>query len=220
MDGIFRSRKTNLLLRTAASLVLAASALSLAAPAQAGDPAVEFAAGSATVQAAEAISRGYWQTTPCAGQASLVWMRLGDVTNATSTWTNPVGQYDAPEKNASCQITFNSALAWNWTRFCSILVHEYGHLTGHAHIDDAADVMYAYYETPVARCKAAVPSASAVPVTAAIAEPVAALPVPEAAAPAHPRAITSNRATKKPAHHHRQQRGHRGKRVGRLVRVA
>lgn len=238
MDGTFRSRKTSLLSRTAASLVLAAAALSFAAaPTQAADPATDFAAGTPAVQAAETIARDYWQATPCAGQVSLVWMRLTEGTNATSTWTNPVGQYDAPDQNGSCQIAFNSALSWDWTRFCSILVHEYGHLNGRAHADAASDVMFAFYEAPVAQCVAAAPApAAAAP--APVAEPVAiaAAPVVKAAAATKPRAISSARVTKrgvlvavseprrhaKRGHQHRKHRGqrhhkqrhNRGKRLG------
>lgn len=233
MDGTFRSRTTSLLSRTAASLALAAAALSFAAPAQAADPAVDFAAGSPAVQAAETIARDYWQDTPCAGQVSLVWMRLTEATNATATWTNPVGQYDAPDQNGSCQIAFNSALPWDWTRFCSILVHEYGHLNGHAHAEATSDVMFAFYEAPVAQCVAAAPAVAPAP-AAAVA--VAAAPVVKAAAATKPRAISSTRIAKrgvlvavseprrhaKRGHQHRKhrakrhhkQRQNRGKRLG------
>jgi hypothetical protein len=245
MDGTHStSRKTTLLARRAASLALAACSLSFAAaPAQA-DPASDFAAGSAPTLAAEEIAKAYWQTTPCAGQVSLVWMTLTESVNATSTWTNPVGQYDAPEQNGSCQIAFNKTLTWDWTRFCSILVHEYGHLVGHAHADDRADVMFPFYEAPIAQCVAAAPAQAEV-----VAEgPVEPLPALKAANTAALRASSSSRSTKRGVlvvvheprahgkrrahkhrrhkhhgrrhhHHKRQHRGHRKHRVGRLVRA-
>lgn len=218
MDGTCRkSRTTTLLARRAASLVLAASALLFsAAPAHAADPATDFAPGTSPVTAAEEISKSYWQATPCGGQVSIVWMTLGEGTNATSTWTNPVGQYDAPEQNTSCQIAFNKALAWDWTRFCSILVHEYGHLAGRSHAEDPADIMYAFYEAPVAQCVAAAPAQPAVvpEVAPAATQPTAALP---ALRVAQPRAVTSSRAVKRgnlvlvrEPSHKRKQHKHRG----------
>lgn len=202
MDGTFRSRTTTALARRAASLGLAALALS-AAPALAADPATDFAAGSAPVQSATDLAKGYWNVAPCGGNVSIVWMPLADTTNATSTWTNPVGQYSAPEQNGSCQVAFNSALTWDWTRFCSILVHEYGHLSGKPHASDEADVMYPYYEKPVDQCVAAAPTQPAV--VPEIVQPAAVLPAlkPEQApatdstsATTRPRAITSARRVK------------------------
>lgn len=228
MDGTRRkSRTTNsLLARRAASLALAACALIGAAPAQA-DPATDFAAGTAGFAAADQIARDYWQATPCAGQVAVVWMPLAPSTNATSTWTNPVGQYDAPDQNATCQITFNAALTWDWTRFCSILVHEYGHLVGHAHSPDEHDVMYAFYEAPVAQCVAAAPAD-------VVAAPAPAPAAGSAGRIAQPRAITASRSVRqgalalvRPHRHHRHHRGrhahrhhrhgHRHHRVGKLT---
>ena len=193
MDGNFRSRTTTVLARRAAGLVLAAAAFS-AAPAYA-DPATDFAAGSAPVQAATDVAKSYWSTTPCGGNVSIVWMPLTDSTNATSTWSNPVGQYDAPEQNSNCQIAFNSSLTWDWTRFCSILVHEYGHLSGKPHSADAADVMYPYYEKPVDQCVAAAPTQPAV--VPEIVQPSAVLPAlkPEEA-PATASTSSTGTATK------------------------
>ena len=201
MDGTCStSRTTPLLARRAASLALAAvAALSFAAPASAADPAADFGSGTAALTGAEEIAKAYWQATPCAGQASIVWMAMSESTNATSTWTNPVGQYDAPDRNSACQITFNTALAWDWTRFCSVLVHEYGHLNGHGHAEADNDVMYAYYEAPVAQCVAAAPATA--PVEPAAIEPAVAPAVPAAPAAARsttrPRAISSGRAVKR-----------------------
>jgi hypothetical protein len=172
--------------------VLAAAALSVAAaPAQAADPATDFAPDSAPVVAAQEISKSYWQATPCAGQVSITWMALGEGTNATSTWANPVGQYDAPQLNSDCQIAFNSALAWDWTRFCSVLVHEYGHLNGKPHSSDSADLMYPYYEKPVEQCVAAAPTQPAV--VPEIVQPSAVLPALKNAAVA----VSSSRRVKR-----------------------
>jgi len=189
--------------RRAASLALAAAALSAAPSAFAADPATDFAAGSAPVQAATDVAKTYWQATPCAGNVTITWMALSESTNATSTWANPVGQYDAPEQNSNCQIAFNSALTWDWTRFCSILVHEYGHLDGKPHSTDAADVMYPYYEKPVDQCVAAAPTQPAVvPEIQPPAADLPALKAPDTTTPAPtsstatPRAVTASHHVK------------------------
>jgi hypothetical protein len=203
MDGTRKSRTTTHLLgRRAASLVLAAGALLGASPAHA-DPAVDFAPGAPAYETSAQIAQARWGVNPCGGQIAIVWMSLAPSTNATSTWSNPVGQYDAPEQNTTCQVTFNKDLAWDFTRFCSILVHEYGHLAGKPHVEDHADVMYAYYEAPVAECVAAAPAQPA-PAPPAIAAPPAAEPMPAVtgessttrAATSTPRAISSARRHK------------------------
>lgn len=157
MEGTRTSRTTHAFCRRAASLVLAAGALLPAAVAQA-ESAADFVPGAPAFEAAAQIARDHWQATPCGGTVDIAWTGMSEVTNATSSWSNPVSAYDASEQNTRCQIAFNETLAWDWTRFCSILVHEYGHLTGHAHADDGADVMYAYYTRPVAACEAAAPA--------------------------------------------------------------
>jgi hypothetical protein len=159
MDGTARSRTTISLARRAASLVLAALALgAAAAPARADEAPITTDSAAAAAE----IAKTYWQATPCAGQVAVSWTPLDPATNATSTWSNPVSAYDAPEQNSACSIAFNSALEWDWTRYCSILVHEYGHLTGHAHAADERDVMYPYYLAPVDACAAAAPAQPAV----------------------------------------------------------
>jgi hypothetical protein len=211
MDGSHRSRTTTPVVRRAASLALAALALAAAPAAHAADPATDFAPGSAAAVGAADVATAYWGSAPCGGNVAITWAALAETINATSTWTNPVGAYDAPDRNDNCAITFNVALAWDWTRFCSILVHEYGHLGGRAHSSDPGDVMYPYYERPVDRCAASAPEA-----------PADAAPTPPAAPAASPvasvaRAATSSRRVKhavlvvvrRPARHHRSHPHHR-----------
>src|SRR4051812_31710395 len=158
MDCSHRSRKTLSLARRLAGVLCAATALVGTAPARAADEPVS----ADGVQAAVDIAKNFWQAAPCGDQVAIKWMSLPSTTNASSYWANPVDQYTAPEQNTSCEIAFNSALTWDWTRFCSILVHEYGHLSGHAHSTDAADVMYPYYLKPVPECEAAAATQPAV----------------------------------------------------------
>jgi len=143
------------------------------APASADAPA-EFGPGSAALQQATEIARGYWSADACGGSFSVAWLPIEGAVNARSGWGNLRSQYDNPELNTGCAITFNSAQRWNWKRFCSILVHEYGHLTGHAHSEDAGNIMNAYYDRPVAQCVVSQPGRGPAPAAQA---PVAPNPV-------------------------------------------
>jgi hypothetical protein len=80
-------------------------------------------------------------------------MTLPARTNATSTWTNPAGQYADPTANTDCAIAFNVVASWDWPKLCSIVTHEYGHLLGHSHSPVRTDVMYPYYLAPIAGCR-------------------------------------------------------------------
>ena len=181
MDGILGSRRTTSPALRAAGLVLAAATLIFASAARADD-AAPVDAGQ--VRAAADIAKTYWHATPCADQVAISWTALAATTNATSTWANPVDAYSAPEQNSQCSITFNAALHWDWTRFCSILVHEYGHLTGHPHSADPGDVMYAYYVKPVAACQAAA-AAEPAPQSELTASTASLAPVPITVRPLH-----------------------------------
>jgi hypothetical protein len=136
-----------------------AGVLTSAAPALADGPNLspdqQLAAGEPAMQAAVGIAKAYWSADPCGGQVGLSWGTLDSSTNATSTWSNPESQFGLSDLNASCAITLNRAVPWDWAKFCTIVVHEYGHLDGRPHVDDPNDVMYAYYVKPVDPCAAA-----------------------------------------------------------------
>ena len=36
--------------------------------------------------------------------------------------------------------------------FCTVFVHEFGHLTGHQHVQDQNNVMYPIYVQPISQC--------------------------------------------------------------------
>ena len=173
MDGTNTTRTSRARARTCAAVGAALFAFACSAAPALADPAIDYAPGSALLQEAQGIAQAHWGADACNGQVAISWTALDPSTNASSTWSNPVDEYSDPAENSSCSIVFNSALAWDWAKLCTIVVHEYGHLTGHAHAPDPNDVMYAYYTKPLAECVAATP-AGATPDPAPLAsDPVA-----------------------------------------------
>jgi hypothetical protein len=89
-----------------------------------------------------AVADRYWNASPCDGHVAMTWLAYGPRTEeARAFWTNPLAYYGYPELNTDCAIVFNSQAWLPWPRFCTVVVHEYGHLTGHPHSDDPLDVM-------------------------------------------------------------------------------
>lgn len=156
MDGRTSTSITGRAGRMAAlALALAAAGWS-SAPALA-DPATDYAPGSAGLASAQQVAQAYWGADACGGQVGVSWAQLDAQTNARSYWIYYGDPYDA-KAYADCRVTFNTQVSWSWNRFCTVLVHEYGHLTGHSHTEDQGDVMYAYYERPLKECAAAAPA--------------------------------------------------------------
>jgi hypothetical protein len=108
-------------------LPVALLALVFAAPAEARWPKVERA---------QAIAVAHWGAAP----DCRVWtLKADDLTYPTLGWAT----------RANCTIRINrwwydnyGRRARVWPYFCSLYLHEWGHLLGHAHSDDPEDVMY------------------------------------------------------------------------------
>lgn len=158
--------------RTAGVAALAvASALSLVAapaPSAAAVPpaAVRYAPGSPGMLVAQDIARRTWGMDPCGGQLDIAWVADDAAINARALWANPQSSYGAPELNEQCRIVFNTAASFGWARLCTVLVHEYGHLTGHPHTADGPDVMSPVYRAPLPACAATPDPAAPRPVAA------------------------------------------------------
>jgi hypothetical protein len=119
--------------------------------------AKRYAVGSAGMSAAMAIGRTYWGSDACGGSVTLAWAPTDPPSiNARSYWTNPVAAFGAPAQNQNCAIVFNSNASLPWPRFCTVVVHELGHLHGFPHSADPDAVMAAVLQTPLPAC-AAVP---------------------------------------------------------------
>jgi hypothetical protein len=116
-----------------------------------------FTMDSSAAQLAQQIAKANWGVDPCGGQVTYEWGPLDADVNAQSSWTNPTSAYDNPDLNGSCKITFNPTAEFDWQKFCTVMVHELGHLAGKPHSANQADVMAAYYTVPLQACVAATP---------------------------------------------------------------
>ena len=94
--------------------------------------------GSAGAEAAQAIAVQFWHQNPCGGDISIGWSPMASDTYANSSW-----EIVTPgNRMVNCRVEFNSKLAFTWSRYCTVMVHEYGHLTGLNHSKDPNNIMY------------------------------------------------------------------------------
>ncbi|HEY8581680.1 MAG TPA: hypothetical protein VIL49_01995 [Capillimicrobium sp.] len=122
------------------------------AAADAPPASMRYAVGTSGMTVAQDLARRTWGVDPCGGQVEVVWGSDEPNINARSYWANPRSAYDAPELNSSCRIVFNAGLPFSWEKFCTVLVHEYGHLAGRPHSADGPDVMSPIYRAPAPDC--------------------------------------------------------------------
>jgi matrixin len=190
MDGIATPgrawpARSRALLGLAFAITLAALApAAVGAAASAGPPpAIRFGVSGPAVSTAEAIAARQWGTAACHGSVAIAWVPQAAQVNATSTWSNPWDFYANPQDNEACRVDFNTTAFFDWPKFCTVLVHELGHLTGHRHSATPSDVMYPYYSRPLAACAATpdptAPPARPTPVATPVAKPK---PAPKPAA--------------------------------------
>jgi hypothetical protein len=158
----------------ALSIALVPAALMTARAGYADDvpPATRFAVGSPAMLLAQSIARDHWGVDACGGQVQLAWGSDDRTVNARSYWANPVSAYGNPDLNVQCRIVFNADMAYSWPKFCTVVVHELGHLTGHEHTADGPDVMSPIYRAPLPACVSGDPTAPAPAVAPAPSAPV------------------------------------------------
>lgn len=147
---------------------------------------------------AQQLALTRWGRQACHGLVAIRWEHLGTRTNAQSRWMS-IDAAD-PSTYTGCTIAFSLDVRWDWPRFCTIVEHELGHLSGHEHSPNPADVMSAYYYGPVSECT--LPGAAV-----AAAAPVAA-PVKQVTAK---RTSTARKAAKAKAAKAKRARAVRGK---------
>jgi hypothetical protein len=137
-------------------LLLAVFALAAAPAARAADsPATRWPVGGSTLRTAMGLATEHWGMAPCGGRVGWSWTSLGASTNAESSWANDVDPYLQPSSNTDCEIALSLQAEWDWPKLCTVVVHEVGHLTGHDHVDDPADIMYFTYVQPAPECASA-----------------------------------------------------------------
>jgi hypothetical protein len=134
-----------------------------------GGPAVPAAsamtAPSAATQAAVDVATATWGPA-CGGRhVTIRWGSTGDsAVLGWAAWTDGTGRYlgDAgtPDERTDCLVmvsiddarSYRSSGWADWDRYCTLIVHEYGHLTGHDHVADSSDVMAPVQGTPFGPC--------------------------------------------------------------------
>jgi hypothetical protein len=162
MDGGEVTSRVDAGLRRAGALALVSVAMiplalmSFGERAHADEPpaSARFAVGSPGMLVAQDLARRTWGMDPCGGVIDVSWGVDDPSINARSYWANPQSAYDAPALNVQCRIVFNTLLSFDWPKFCTVLVHEYGHLAGHPHSADGPDVMSPIYRAPLPACTA------------------------------------------------------------------
>ena len=157
--GVCESARVSFFLAILKALVLAVVSLALIGfgeSARADDvPAsIRYAVGSPGMLTAQDLARRSWGGDPCGGVIDISWGVDDPSINARSYWANPQSAYDAPTLNVQCRIVFNTLLSFDWPKFCTVLVHEYGHLAGHPHSVDGPDVMSPIYRAGLPACTA------------------------------------------------------------------
>ncbi len=120
--------------------------------------AKQFPITGIDVQDAVQVAIGFWGWAPCGGNVTIQWGKLSPTINAVSTWWNPVAAYGNAQANSDCDVTLNTAQAYTWPMLCTVITHEYGHLTGHQHVPDPSNVMYPVYVQPISQCQTPDPS--------------------------------------------------------------
>jgi len=163
-------------------------------------PEQQFAVGGAAMTTARQIANAYWGYDPCGGQVAISWASLDPSINATSTWWNPTDAYADPQENNNCQVQFNVNQSFDWQMFCTVFVHELGHLTGHPHAQDQNNVMYPVYVQPISQC------VSTPDPTATVAVPAAAVRATTSSSHAHARVARHKHHRR---HHKRHAKRHR-----------
>jgi hypothetical protein len=127
-------------------------------------PAAAQTAPADWLPQARQLADQHWGFDPCQGDVTVTWATLPATQNAVSTWLNPNRDYGDPAHNTQCSVTFNTRQDWDWPKFCTIAIHEFGHLAGNPHSSDPDDVMFAYYVgTNAPECKPASPVAARAP---------------------------------------------------------
>lgn len=107
--------------------------------------AASFPVASPEFVSAVQVAERQWGGLPCGGRIAFGWRDEDPDVNATSYWYP--GYTD-------CEVVFNRRANMSWTKFCTIMAHELGHLHGRGHSGDPDDLMSPFYSRPLPACGA------------------------------------------------------------------
>jgi hypothetical protein len=134
------------------------SAVVVKAKAAAVAPDQQFPIGGPAIAKAKEVATGVWGRDACGGNVQMVWTAMEAGTNATASWRNPSDAWNNAGENFDCKIDINTQATYDFPKFCTVLVHELGHLNGQQHVAQPGQLMSAYYTDPIAQCVAADPN--------------------------------------------------------------
>lgn len=97
------------------------------------------------------VARDYWPGSVCAGRETILRNVVAEPAIAEGLrdyGARPLGL----AWTGTCTVAISPDIDGNPWIFCGVLVHEFGHLAGHAHTDDALDVMAPRFTFPPPAC--------------------------------------------------------------------
>ena len=133
-----------------AAVFVSTVALSATSGAQAATPSAQRLAADGSWTRAYDTALRYWGKTPCSGQVAASWDSLDRDLNALASWATHPGA--SADTFTNCSVRFNADVEWDYATYCTVAIHEVGHLLGHEHSNEDGNVMSHVTTTTVPAC--------------------------------------------------------------------